>query len=158
MGFCLLCTDPFSHLSVSVVQQIAALLSLVFSGIIDVPGRRQRKTWTFPDDKRRLLGWRLFTELSPKTRWVICVCCCLPLVAATSPFALSWQGLSRPGEQRKQGQTAVDAAETVRIFRSYTLRYHIAKLFYSHASNKNLEFACTLNNSKRRATACKTAK
>ena len=60
------------------------------------------------------------------------MCCCLPLVAATSPsLALSRQGLSRPGEQRKQGQTAIDAAETVRIFPSSIItKIIIAKLYF----------------------------
>ena len=95
--------------------------------------------------ERRLLGWRLFTELSPKTRWVICVCCCLPLVAATSPsLALSRQGLSRPGEQRKQGQTAIDAAETVRIFPSSIItKIIIAKLSSEFALLSR--FLCSLD-------------
>ena len=69
------------------------------------------------------------------------MCCCLPLVAATSPsLALSRQGLSRPGEQRKQGQTAIDAAETVRIFPTSIITKIIIAKFALLS-----EFLCTLD-------------
>ena len=71
------------------------------------------------DDSRETSAWlEVVYRTEPKNkvsylRVLLFASCCRYF---SEELALSRQGLSRPGEQRKQGQTAIDAAETVRIF------------------------------------------